>query len=87
MSREIDYSKIELFFLLSSSYQKAAFYAKIRQDLAALFRDEHAQKTFENKWTHSLKCNVMGFFNRIARDFFKADRKDRLKVELSALYI
>ena len=87
VSREMDYSHIELFFLLSTTYQRAAFYAKLRQDLAALFRDEHAQKTFENKWTHGLKYNVMGFFNRLAKDFFEADRRDRIKTELTSLYI
>ena len=87
VSREMDYSHIELFFLLSTAYQRAAFYAKLRQDLAALFRDEHAQKTFENKWTHGLKYNVMGFFTRLAKDFFQADRRDRIKTELTSLYI
>ena len=29
----------------------------------------------------------MGFFNKLARNFFKVDKKDRLKIELSSLYI
>ena len=87
VSREMDYSHIELFFLLSSAFQRTAFYTKIRQELAALFRDEHAQKTFENKWTHALKFNVMGFFRRLAQDFFQASRKDAIKTELVSLYV
>jgi hypothetical protein len=87
VNREMDYSKIELFLLLSTSYQRAIFYNKIRQDLTALFRDEHAQKTFEKKWTHSLKSNVMAFFNRLAKEFFFADERDRIRNDLQSLYV
>lgn len=69
-SREIDYSHIHTFLLLATQQQRNAFYAKIRQDLAAIFRDEHAQKTFETKWTHSLKHNVMACFTKIAKDTY-----------------
>jgi hypothetical protein len=68
-----------MFLLLSSNYQRAAFYTKIRTDLAALFRDDHAQKTFENKWTHSLKSNVMALFDRLAKDFLFAEPEDRIR--------
>ena len=67
VNREVDYSHIELFLLLASPLQRGAFYAKLRQDLAALFGDERAQKTFENKWTLALRSNVMACFTRITK--------------------
>jgi hypothetical protein len=39
ISREMDYSRIELFLLLSTPAQRQPFYAKLRSDLAALFND------------------------------------------------
>lgn len=62
----MDYSKIELFLLLSTPQQRASFYAKFRNDLNALFKDEKAQRTFETKWTLALKSNVMRCFGKIA---------------------
>ena len=83
----MDYSQIEIFLLLASLDQRMSFYSKIKQDLTNLFRDEHAQKTFETKWTHSLKSNVMACFSRIATDVFHAPPEHNFKIELLSLYI
>jgi hypothetical protein len=82
----MDYSKIELFLLLSTPQQRSSFYAKFRNDLSALFKDEKAQKTFETKWTLALKSNVMRCFGRIATEFFAAHSDDPIRTHLTSLY-
>lgn len=82
----MDYSKIELFLLLSTPQQRSSFYNKFRNDLTALFKDEKAQKTFETKWTLSLKSNVMRCFSKIAAEFFAASHDDPIRVNLAPLY-
>jgi hypothetical protein len=83
----MDYSKIELFLLLSTPAQRQPFYNKLSSDLSALFGDEKAQITFENKWTLALKSNVMGCFSKIALDFFEAQPQDPIRYHLTSLYV
>jgi hypothetical protein len=82
----MDYSKIDLFLLLSSPQQRNSFYSKFRNDLTALFKDEKAQKTFETKWTLALKSNVMRCFGKIALEFFAAQPDDPIRIHLAPLY-
>jgi hypothetical protein len=82
----MDYSKIELFLLLSTPAQRSSFYSKFRNDLSALFKDEKAQKTFETKWTLALKSNVMRCFSKIAREFFAALPDDPIRIHMMPLY-
>lgn len=82
----MDYSRIEIFLLLSSDEQQSSFYKKFKNDLTSLFKDEKAQKTFETKWTLSLKSNVMACFNKISKLFFKAPPNSPIRTHLTPLY-
>lgn len=86
VNREMDYSKIEFFLLLSTPHQRSSFYSKFRNDLTALFKDEKAQKTFETKWTLALKSNVMRCFSKIATEFFSSQPDDPIRIHLTPLY-
>lgn len=82
----MDYSRIEVFLLLATEEQQSSFYKKFKNDLGALFKDEKAQKTFETKWTLSLKSNVMACFTKIAQLFFAAHPHAPLRAHLAPLY-
>lgn len=49
-----------------------------------IFNDDKAKKAVEEKWSHSLKSNVMGLFNKIAKDFYTP--KSPVKLIFSKLY-
>jgi hypothetical protein len=42
----------------------------LRNGLQDIFNDEKAKKIVEDKWSHALKSNVMGLFDKIAKDFY-----------------
>lgn len=73
-----------MFLLFSTEERKKQFYRKLNQSLREIFSSDKAKKVFEEKWTHSLKSNVMGLFNRIVNDYY-AD-KGSVKEEFNALY-
>lgn len=42
----------------------------MKNGIQDIFNDEKAKKIVDDKWSHSLKSNIMGLFNKIAKDFY-----------------
>lgn len=55
---------------MASESETVEFYKELKAGLYDIFNDEKAKRMVEDKWTHSLKSNVMGLFNKIAQDFY-----------------
>jgi hypothetical protein len=69
-NREMQFHTVELFLLVAPKEEQEKFYQELWTGLQDIFNDEKAKKTVEEKWSHSLKSNVIGLFNKIALDFY-----------------
>lgn len=67
----MEYHRIELFLLVADANNTDTFYSELKAKLHDIFNDDKVKKIFEDKWTHSVKSNVMGLFNKIAKDFYE----------------
>ena len=47
------------------------FYQELKNGIQDIFHDEKAKKVIDDKWSHSLKSNIMGLFNKIAQDVYQ----------------
>lgn len=66
----MQFQKIQLYLLVASKADIIQFYRQLRNGLQDIFNDEKAKKIVEDKWSHALKSNVMGLFDKIAKDFY-----------------